>query len=212
MWHKVNPLAFRIWYIKTWKSSWFADKKQFPEFLKLDAHVRVLLEDELKWIPLWNLIISRDQDAMTVNIYTAKTALVTWKSWENVQRLEKLLTVKFRHKFSINVKEVKKPELSANIVAFMVAQQIEKRMPYKRVLKQSISKTMEKWAKWIKIKVCWRLNGVDIARKETYKEWNIPAQTIRADIDYCSARSETIYWTIWVKVWIYKWDVFKKKK
>ena len=92
----------------------------------------------------------------------------------------------------------------------MVANQVEKRMPYKRAIKQAIQKTMEKWAKWIKIKVGGRLNGAEIARKETFKDWNIPTQTIRSDIDYTTVRAETVYGTIWLKVWIYKWDIYKK--
>jgi small subunit ribosomal protein S3 len=93
----------------------------------------------------------------------------------------------------------------------MISNQIEKRMPYKRAIKQAISKAIEKWAKWVKVKVWGRLNGAEIARKETFKEGNIPTQTVRADIDYTTSRAETVYGTIWIKVWIYKWDIFKRK-
>ena len=113
-------------------------------------------------------------------------------------------------KISLEVREVKKPDINAKIVWFNIANQIEKRMPYKRAIKQAIAKAMEKGARWIKVKVGWRLNWAEIARKEMFKDGNIPTQTIRADIDYVSTRAETVYWTIGLKVWIYKWDIFKK--
>jgi small subunit ribosomal protein S3 len=93
----------------------------------------------------------------------------------------------------------------------MISNQIEKRMPYKRAIKQAMLKSIEKWAQWVKVKVWWRLNWAEIARRETFKDWNIPTQTIRSNIDYSTSRAETVYGTIWLKVWIYKWDVFKKK-
>jgi small subunit ribosomal protein S3 len=115
-------------------------------------------------------------------------------------------------KFIINVKEIKQPDINAKIVAFSVANQIEKRMPYKRAIKQALQKAMEKGAGGIKIKVGGRLNGAEIARKETFKEGNIPTQTIRANIDYTTIRAETVYGTIGLKVWIYKGDIYKKNK
>jgi small subunit ribosomal protein S3 len=110
----------------------------------------------------------------------------------------------------LEVREIKKPNLNAKIVWFLIANQIEKRFPYKRAIKQAIKQTMESWAKWIKIKIWWRLNWAEIARKETFKEGNIPTQTIRSDIDYTTIRAETVYWTLWLKIWIYLWDIFKK--
>ena len=210
MWHKVSPISFRIPYIKTWKSSWFADKKTYKDTLSLDVTARELLNEDLKWIPVWDVFIAKEQDLIRVVIYTAKSALILWKTWENLERLQKLLSRKLWMKVDVSVKEIKKPDLNAKIVWFLVSNQIEKRMPYKRAIKQAISKTMEKWAGWIKIKVGWRLNWAEIARKETFKEGNIPTQTIRSDIDYATCRAETVYGTIGLKVWIYKGDVFKK--
>ena len=209
MWHKVSPISFRIPYIKTWKSSWFADKKNYSDVLSLDITAREFLKVELKDIPVWDIMIARDQDLITVVIYTAKSALILWKTGENLEKIEKLLARKLSSKVRVDVKEIKKPDLNAKIVWFLVANQIEKRMPYKRAIKQAIQKTMEKWAGWIKIKVWWRLNWAEIARKETFKEWNIPTQTIRSDIDYATVRAETVYGTIWIKVWIYKWQIYK---
>jgi len=173
--------------------------------------IREILKKELHWIPTWDIFISKNDNAISIDIYTAKTALVVWKTWENKDKIENLVSKKLWFKVVLNVKEIKKPDLNSKVVAFSISNQIEKRMPYKRAMKQAISKAIEKWAKWIKVKVSWRLNWAEIARNETFKEWNIPTQTIRADIDYSTARAETVYWTIWLKVWIYKWDIFKKK-
>ena len=210
MWHKVSPQIFRIPYIKNWTTTWFAWKKDYVLKIKQDNIIRQIIKKDLSWVPVWDVIISRDQDDILVTIYTSKSAFVLGKEGENLYLLEQKLNKKTKSKIKITVKEIKKPEIDAKIVAFMISNQIEKRMPYKRAIKQAISKAMEKWAKWIKIKVWWRLNWAEIARKELFKDWNIPSQTIRSNIDYCSNRAETVYWTIWLKVWIYKWDIFKK--
>ena len=210
MWHKVSPIAFRIPYIRSWKSSWFATKRDYAKKLNLDVRLREYFKKQLSWIPTWDVMIVKKDDVVYVDIFTSKSALVLWAKWENIDRILKEIEKKFQIKVKINVKEVKKPEINAEIVAFEVASQIEKRFPYKRAIKQAIQRAMEKGAKWIKIKVWGRLNWAEIARKETFKDGNIPTQTIRAKIDYVSTRAETVYWTIWLKVWIYKWQVFKK--
>lgn len=210
MWHKVSPISFRIPYIKSWKSSWYADKKSYTAALGLDITVRDLLNKELTGIPLGDILVSTSKDEVIVVVYTAKAALVLGKTGENKTQLEALIAKKIAKKVIIEVKEIKNPDINAKIVGFMVANQIEKRMPYKRAIKQAIQKAMEKGAKGIKIKVGWRLNGAEIARKETFKEGNIPTQTIRADIDYATIRAETVYGTLGLKVWIYKGDIYKK--
>ncbi|MDA7494817.1 30S ribosomal protein S3 [Candidatus Gracilibacteria bacterium] len=210
MGHKVSPISFRIPYVKTWKSSWYADKKTYKDSLSLDLTVRTLLDKELTGIPLGDILISTSKDEVIAVVYTAKAALVLGKTGENKEKLESLLSKKLQKKVILEVKEIKNPDANAKVVGFMVANQIEKRMPYKRAIKQAIQKAMEKGAKGIKIKVGGRLNGAEIARKETFKEGNIPTQTIRSDIDYATVRAETVYGTIGLKVWIYKGDVFKK--
>jgi small subunit ribosomal protein S3 len=210
MWHKVNPIAFRIPYIKTWKSTWYEDKKKYTSSLWTDIRVREILKAELKWIPLWDILVSKDQDIVKVVIYTAKSSLILGKTWENKERIKTLLSRKLSSQIDLEVRDIKNPDLNCKIVWYNISNQIEQRMPYKRAIKQAISKTMEKWAKWIKVKVGWRLNWAEIARKETFKQWNIPTQTIRSDIDFIAARAETVYGTIGLKIWIYKWDIFKK--
>lgn len=211
MWHKVSPQAFRIPYIKNWSATWFADKKEYAAQLLVDNKIRAILKLQFKDIPTGDIVISRNDKEVLVTVYTAKASLVLGKEGENVAQLEETLSKKTSAKVKLSVKEVKNPDLNAKIVWFMISNQIEKRMPYKRAVKQAISKAIEKWAKWVKVKVWWRLNWAEIARKETFKEWNIPTQTVRADIDYTTARAETVYGTIGIKVWIYKWDIFKRK-
>ncbi len=209
MWHKVSPISFRIPYIKNWFSTWYSDKKSYKSDLSIDLKVRNVLKKEMMWIPVGDIIVSKEQTGLRVSIFTAKSSLILGKTGENLERITSILSRKTGMDVKVDVKEIKNPDLNAKVVAFGVANQIEQRMPYKRAIKMAIAKTMEKGAKWIKIKVGWRLNGSEIARKETFKEGNIPTQTIRSDIDYTTMRAETVYGTIGLKVWIYKWDVYK---
>ncbi|MCT4617624.1 MAG: 30S ribosomal protein S3 [Candidatus Gracilibacteria bacterium] len=211
MGHKVSPISFRIPLVKTWKSSWYADKKDYAKSAVADIQMRDFLKKELNGKLVGDIRLYRGQEEVTVDIFTAKPAMVNGKEGEGVAELVKKLEKKFGLKFSVNVKEIKKPEINATLVADSVARQIEKRMPYKRVIKMAISRAMEKGAKGVKVIAGGRLNGVEIARRETYKDGNIPTQTIRADIDYATDRAETVYGTIGIKVWIYKGQVFKKK-
>jgi len=210
MWHKVSPISFRIPYIKNWYSTWYSDKKSYKNDLSVDLKVRWILKKELKWIPVWDIIVSKEQDNLRVTIFTAKSSLILGKTGENLEKIISILSRKTGMKVRIDVKDIKNPDLNAKIVGFEVSSQIEQRMPYKRAIKMAISKSMEKGAKWIKIKVWGRLNWAEIARKETFREGNVPTQTIRSDIDYCTVRAETVYGTLGLKVWIYKWDVYKK--
>ncbi len=165
-----------------------------------------------KGLPLGNVFINHSGDNLVaISIYTSRTALVLGNDDENINALKALLTKKFpEYTFALDVKEVKKPELSASIVADSIARQIEKKMPYRRVIKNAIARTMEKGGLGVKVKLGGRLNGAEIARKETYKDGSIPTQTIRADVDFAYERAETTAGTIGIKVWIFKGNVFKK--
>lgn len=165
-----------------------------------------------KNLPLGNVFINHSGDnAIAITIYTSRTALILGNDDENINALKKILSKKFKdYTFTLDVKEVKKPELSASIVADSIARQIEKKMPYRRVIKNAISRTMEKGGLGVKVKLGGRLNGAEIARKETYKDGSIPTQTIRADVDFAYERAETTAGTIGIKVWIFKGNVFKK--
>ncbi len=210
MGHKVSPLAFRIGYIKSWRTTGFYAKKDYASNVSLDMQVRIHITKFLSGIPVANLFLSHTNQLITVTLYTSKIAVILGKDDENVNLLKAELTKKFGRTFQIEVKEVKKPELSAALVADAIARQIEKKMPYRRVIKNAIGRTMEKGGLGIKVIVAGRINGAEIARRETYKEGSIPSLTIRSDIDYAIERAQTVAGTIGLKVWVYKGDVFKK--
>jgi small subunit ribosomal protein S3 len=165
-----------------------------------------------KNLPIGNLFINHSGNKeVSITIYTSRTALILGNNDENITALKNNLTESFgEYTFTLDVKEVKKPELSAPIVADSIARQLEKKMPYRRVIKNAIAKTLEKGGLGIKVKLGGRLNGAEIARRETFKDGSIPSQTIRADVDFAYERAETPSGTLGLKVWIYKGDVFKK--
>jgi len=165
-----------------------------------------------KNLPIGNLFINHSgNNEVTITIYTSRTALILGNNDENITAIKAKLASGFaQYTFAIDVKEVKKPELSAPIVADSIARQLEKKMPYRRVIKNAIAKTLEKGGLGIKVKLGGRLNGAEIARRETFKDGSIPTQTIRADVDFAYERAETTAGTLGLKVWIYKGDVFKK--
>jgi len=210
MGHKVSPLAFRIGYIKSWRSTGFYSKKDYAANVSTDMQVRLHIMKFLKGIPVANVFLSHSNQTITATIYTARIAIVLGKDDENVNKLKSELAKKFNLNFQIEVKEVKKPELSAALVADSIARQIEKKMPYRRVIKNAISRTMEKGGLGIKVIISGRVNGAEIARTETFKEGSIPSLTIRSDIDYAIERAQTAAGTIGLKIWVYKGDVFKK--
>lgn len=171
-----------------------------------------MITKHFKNLPVGNIFIAHSgTNSIAVTIYTSRTALILGNNDENIEALKTKLTQNFgEYTFSLDVKEIKKPELSAQIVADSIARQMEKKMPYRRVIKNAMAKTMEKGGLGIKVKLGGRLNGAEIARRETFKEGSIPTQTIRADVDLAYERAETLAGTIGLKVWIYKGDVYKK--
>ncbi|MDD2693812.1 MAG: 30S ribosomal protein S3 [Candidatus Gracilibacteria bacterium] len=212
MGHKVSPLAFRIGYIKTWRSTGYYDKKSYAHHVANDVAIRALVTKHFKNLPVANIFINHmGENVLSIVSFTSRPALLLGTNDENINALKTNLATRFPgYTFNLEVKEVKKPELSAQIVADSIARQIEKKMPYRRVIKNAIAKTMEKGGLGIKVKLGGRLNGAEIARRETYKDGSIPTQTIRADVDFAYERAETPAGTIGLKVWIYKGDVFKK--
>ncbi len=174
--------------------------------------IRTTIMKHFKNLPIGNLFLSHTgTNTLTATIYSSRTALILGNNDENVEALKAILVKEFPlYTFTIEVKEVKKPELSASIVADSIARQLEKKMPYRRVIKNAITKTMEKGGLGVKVKLGGRLNGAEIARRETFKDGSIPTQTIRADVEFAYERAETTAGTVGLKVWIYKGDVFKK--
>ena len=171
-----------------------------------------MIMKHFKNLPIGNLFINHSgTSGIIATIYTSRPALILGNNDENVAAITAMLVKKFPlYTFTLEVKEVKKPELSASIVADSIARQIEKKMPYRRVIKNAMARTMEKGGLGVKVKLGGRLNGAEIARRETFKDGSIPTQTIRADVDFAYERAETPSGTIGLKIWIYKGDVFKK--
>ncbi len=212
MWQKVNPLWMRVWIVKSRPCEWFAKTdKQSRNFFVEDIKIREFIDKFYfrSWIS--KVIIRKTDKEWEIIIFTSKVWVLMWKQWVKIKKFEKELSKKFNKKFKVNVKEVRVPELSAKIMAEFVAKQLENRMPYRKVAKTVLQKVMAKWAVWIKIQIWWRLNWVDIARSEQFIDWRVSLQTFRLDIDYHYLQAMTKYWVLWIKVWIQKWVIYKKK-
>jgi small subunit ribosomal protein S3 len=210
MGQKVHPKLMRIQINTQWDSSWYADKKNYAKYLHRDIELRDELRKRLKNAGIDKVEIQRANKKVIVNVHTSKPGVIIGKQGESIDKLREKLQKKFNDQFEINIVEVRKPDLSAKIVGQNIAQQIEKRISYRRAAKQALQRAIDAGAKGIKIQVAGRLNGVEIARSEFYKEGNIPLHTFRADIDYAKTRAETTYGTIGIKVWIYKGNVYTK--
>lgn len=212
MWQKAHPIGLRVGIIKSWPTEWFAKtKSQSAQFFVEDVKIRALVDTfyHRSWVA--KVIIRKTDKEGEIIIFSSKIWVIMWKDGIKLKSFEEKLLKQFGKPFKLTVKSVKKPELSARIMAEFAAMQIEWRMPFRRVCKQTVEKVMEKGAQWVKIQVAWRLGWVDIARSEKFSEWRVPLQTLRADIDYCYTQAHTKHWVVWIKVWIAKWDVYEKK-
>jgi len=206
MGQKISPTSFRISINKDWKSRWF-NLKNYPAFLKEDVNIRGLLNKKLKNMSVDVINIERSPDLLAITIHTARPGLIIGRGGTGIEdlRVEVLKLIKRKTSVRLDVQEYKNPESSARIMAEQMAEQIEKRTPYRRVLKQSLSKIVaSKLVKGAKIALSGRLDGNDIARTEHLEQGSLPLQTLRADIDYAQATAHTTYGTVGVKVWIYK--------
>ena len=209
MGQKVNPISFRLGVNKTWSSRWFSGKRDYADILHRDITLRRALNARLKDSGVAKIEIERKTGEVIVNIYTSKPGIIIGRQGAAIEDLRNELSLRFGEKIEVNIVEVTKPDNEAQLIAESIASQIERRMPYRRAAKQSISRTMEGGTvKGIKIRIAGRLNGADIARNEIYKEGNVPLHTIRADIDFASIAAKTTYGAIGIKVWIYKGEIF----
>ena len=209
MGQKVNPHGFRVGVIKDWDTRWFANGKAFADNLISDYEIREFLKKKLYAAGIAKIEIERAAGKITVNIHTAKPGIVIGAG---VEALKKELNKVAGAPCNINIIEVKRAETNAQLVAENVAQQLERRISFRRAMKQSIGRSMKAGAKGIKITCGGRLGGAEIARSESYHEGSIPLQTLRADIDYGFAEAHTTYGRIGVKVWIYKGEVLNARK
>ena len=213
MGQKVNPHGMRVGIIKDWDSKWYADKKNFADNLIEDHKIREFLKKKLYSANVSKIEIERAaEDKVRVTIYTAKPGYVIGKGGAEIEKLKKEVQ-KFTDKnIFIDIKEIKRPDRDAQLVAESIALSLENRVSFRRALKQAMSRTMKAGALGIKASVGGRLGGADIARRGFYSEGTIPLQTLRADIDYGFAEADTTYGKLGVKVWIYKGEVLPAKK
>lgn len=217
MGQKISPTSFRTGISKDWASHWFGGRKYVP-YLKDDVAVRTFLTKKLKNIGVDRVELERGTDALNVVIYTARPGLLIGRGGTGVEELKNAIQKLLKNKVSVRmeIQEIKNPEASAMIMAESIIDQVEKRIPFRRIMKQTLAKIMaSKQVKGAKILMGGRLDGAEIARSEHLEEGNLPLQTLRADIDYAKATANTTFGTIGVKVWIYKgltWDREAKPK
>ncbi len=213
MGQKVNPNGLRVGVIKDWESTWFAEK-DYAKFVIQDENIRVFLHAELKDAFVSKVRIERTENKVNVKILTARPGIVLGQGGENIAKLEKEIK-KIEGKdaeIKLEVIEIENPDLDAQVVAEMIARQLENRANFRTVQKRAIRNVMNAGAKGIKTKISGRLGGVDMARAEGYTEGNVPLQTLRADIDYALAEALTTYGQLGVKVWIYKGEILPTKE
>ena len=212
MGQKVNPHGLRVGVIKDWDSKWYASKKDFADYLVEDEKIRQFLKKKLYLAGVAKILIERSAaNQVKVSIFTAKPGMVIGKSGAGIEEIKADIQKLTGKEAVININEVRRSELDAQLVAENIALQLENRVTFRRAMKQTMGRTMKFGAKGIKTTVSGRLGGADIARGETYHEGTIPLQTLRADIDYGFAEADTTYGKLGVKVWIYKGEVLPVK-
>ena len=210
MGQKVHPYGFRLGINKPWKSNWFG-KRDFPELLQEDIKIRSFLRKNLSHAGIANLEIERSANRIRINIHTARPGIIIGKKGLEVDRLkEELQRIIGGKQVNLNIKEIRRAELDANLVAQNIALQLEKRISFRRAMKKSVQSSLRFGALGIKIRCSGRLGGHEIARSEWYREGRVPLHTLRADIDYGTAEALTTYGIIGIKVWVYKGEIFEK--
>ncbi len=208
MGQKVHPTGMRLGIASDWTSKWYADSKSFPDFLETDLKVRDFLKMKLAHASVSRVQIERPARTAYITIHTARPGVVIGKKGEDIEALRKVVSEMMGIPVQINIEEIRKPELDAQLVAESVAQQLERRIMFRRAMKRAVTNAMRSGAQGIKIYVSGRLNGAEIARSEWYREGRVPLHTLRADIDYGFSEANTTYGVIGIKVWIFKGEVF----
>ena len=211
MGQKVNPHGIRVGVIKDWDSKWYADKREFSDYLVEDYKIREYLKKKLKSAGVSKIEIERASDRVKVILYVAKPGIVIGKGGAEIEATTKELQKLTDKKLSLDTREVKRPDREAQLVAENIASQLENRISYRRAMKSAMTRATKAGIQGIKASVSGRLGGADIARSEFYSEGTIPLQTLRADIDYGFAEADTTYGKLGIKVWIYKGEVLPTK-
>jgi len=209
MGQKINPIGFRLGINRTWDSRWYANKGEYGTLLQEDLKIRTTLLKKLKNAGVSKIVIERPHRKCRVFIHTARPGIVIGKKGADIENIKKIVSKFTDSEVHVNIVEVRKPETDATLVAQGIAQQLERRVAFRRAMKRSVQTAMRMGAEGIRVNVAGRLGGTDIARLEWYREGRVPLHTLRADIDYGVAEADTTYGIIGIKVWIYKGDVME---
>ena len=204
MGQKVHPIGFRLGVSKDWASKWYAEGKDYANFLEKDFEVREFIRKKLAHASVSQIQIERPRNGAQITIFTARPGIVIGRKGEDIEVLKREISAIMGVPTSVNIEEIRRPELDAYLVADGIAKQLERRVMFRRAMKRSVASTMRLGAAGIKVSIAGRLNGAEIARTEWYREGRVPLHTLRADIDYGFAEAHTTYGVIGVKVWIFK--------
>jgi small subunit ribosomal protein S3 len=210
MGQKVHPIGIRLGIVKDWTSTWFADSGNYANFLNQDLKMRDFIKQKLKHASVSRIQIQRPANNAAITIHTARPGIVIGKKGEDIEKLRAEVAREMGVPVHINIEEVRKPEIDAQLVAESVAQQLERRIMFRRAMKRAVGNAMRLGAQGIKIMVAGRLNGAEIARTEWYREGRVPLHTLRADIDYGFTEANTTYGVIGVKVWVFKGEILDR--
>jgi small subunit ribosomal protein S3 len=206
MGRKVNPIGFRLGGVRTWESTWYAERN-YTEQLHEDLQIRKLIMGQLTRAGISKITIERAANRIEVSVHTSKPGIVIGKQGANVEKLRQMLEARIGKKVHLKIEEIKVPELDARLVAESIAEQLSRRVSYRRAMKQSVQQAMRRGAKGIRIRLGGRLGGAEMSRTVTEKDGRVPLHTLRADIDYGMVHAPTTYGQIGVKVWIYRGDI-----
>src|SRR4249919_1086035 len=210
MGQKINPVGFRLSVLRNWSSRWYANTKHFPAMLNEDIKVRDFLKKKLSHAAVSKVVIERPAKNARITIHSARPGVVIGKKGEDIESLRGQLQRMMGVPVHVNIEEIRKPEIDAQLIADSIAQQLEKRIMFRRAMKRAMQNAMRLGAQGIKIMSAGRLNGIEIARTEWYREGRVPLHTLRADIDYGFAEAKTTYGVIGIKVWVFKGEVMPR--
>jgi small subunit ribosomal protein S3 len=210
MGQKVHPIGIRLGIVQDWSSKWFADSQNYADYLNVDLRVREHIKKALSHASVSKIQIERPANNARITIHTARPGIVIGKKGEDIESLRKQISKLMGVPVNVNIEEIRKPELDAHLVAENIAQQLERRIMFRRAMKRAVTNAMRLGAQGVKVRVSGRLNGADIARAEWYHEGRVPLHTLRADIDYGFYEAQTTYGVIGVKVWLFKGEIFDK--
>ena len=212
MGQKVNPIGIRLGIVKDWSSTWYAERGEYADNLNTDIEVRAYIRKKLGHASVSRIHIERPAKNARIVIHTARPGIVIGKKGEDIEALRREISHKMAIPVNISVEEIRKPELDAYLVAESVANQLERRIMFRRAMRRAVTNAMRLGAEGIKVRVSGRLNGAEIARSEWYREGRVPLHTLRADIDYGFAEARTTYGVIGVKTWIFKGEIFGRSE